>query len=300
MSRVKAFKPKKSEYLKSLDFEVIKAPILVQLSEENYIKDTKRVAIVNDKTETVISYMSPAYRLFTNEEFCRFTERIGETFSLDFNHYAIHNDGQRVLAVFDKTDQVYKVGDYEFKNHVVLYDSRDGGTKLSVGGAGNLNRCANMFTSTKVQFSVNHSYKLDEMLSEFELGLDRFAANQKEYLQRLERLQDIKVSREDLYTLIGGWVQLKPSEVKLVAEGRHHGVQTLDELSTRKTNIISGINSSYNTETRALGETGFGLFNTVTHYYTHNREKDIKDLLFGDFGTKEKETIAFAESLVMA
>lgn len=295
---MRPYKAKKSEYLSTLDFEVVKAPILVKLSEEDYIKDDKRVAIVNDDTKTVISYMSPGYRLFTNQEFMAFTEKIGTTFGLDFNHYAVHNDGQRVLSVFNKTDQVYKVGDYEFKNHVVVYDSRDGGTKLSVGGAGVLNRCSNMFTSTKVQFSVHHSYKLDEMLKEFEIGLDKFSANQKQYLERLERTMEIDINRDDLYSIIGGWVQLKPSEVKAVAEGTHYGIKELENLSTRKENIITGLNKSYNIETASLGENGFGLLNTITHYYTHNRQKDIKDLLFGDFGTKEKDVLQYVEAFV--
>lgn len=310
MSRVRNFSAQSSNYCNTLDFEVIKCPILVAKGEYDYIKDPKRIAIVNDQTNTIISYMNGnSYRLFTNEEFMRLTEKIGETFGLELNHYAVHNDGQRVLSVFNRTDQKFKVGDYTFTDHLVMYDSRDGSTKLSFGGSGRMHRCANMFTSTQVQFSVHHSFRLDEMVREFSLQLDEFSKNQKLYLDRLAHLEGIKINKNDAYKLIAGWVQMSPADVKLVAEGKHHGQKSLQDLSTRKTNIIQGLSYAYDVEafggtTRdgvtvsPIGETGFTLPNMVTNYFTHNRSKDITDLMFGDFGAKEGQAIKFAESLV--
>lgn len=289
-------KAKKSNYLQSLDFEVIKSDVFVSVNGVMQ-PAPNRVALVNDQNNTILSMMSGSYRLFTNQEFTRLTEKIGDTFGLELNHYAVHNDGQKVLSVFNKTDEKYKVGDYEFTNHVVLYDSRDGSTRLSVGGSGVLHRCQNMFTSTQVQFSVVHSSKLDEMLREFELGLDEFSKNQMQHIKRLEDLQRIKAGHDDLFEMISGWVALKPNEVKQVAEGRHVGQKLEQEISTRKSNIIQGLFNSYNQERKDLGDTGFALYNTVTHYYTHERNKDVTDLFFGDFGTKETQALKFAEAL---
>jgi hypothetical protein len=310
MSRARNFKAQSSNYCQSLDFEVIKCPIFVGKSENDYVKDPKRVAIVNDKTDTIISYMNGnSYRLFTNEEFMRLTEKIGDTFGLELNHYAVHNDGQRVLSVFNRTDQKFKVGDYTFTDHLVMYDSRDGSTKLSFGGSGRMHRCQNMFTSTQVQFSVHHSYRLDDMIREFSLQLDEFTKNQKLYLDRIAALEKVQVTKNDAYKLIAGWVQMTPGEVKLVAEGKHYGQKSLENLSTRKTNIIQGLSTSYELEafggvTRdgvsvsPIGETGFTLPNMVTNYFTHNRSKDITDLMFGDFGAKEVQAIKYAEALL--
>ncbi len=289
-------KTKKSNYTDGLNFEVVKSPVYVSINGEMQ-QVPNRLALVNDSNNTVLSMMSGSYRLFTNEEFTRLTEKIGETFGLELNHYAVHNDGQKVLSVFNTTDDKYKVGDYEFTNHVVLYDSRDGSTKLSVGGSGVLHRCMNMFTSTQVQFSVVHSSKLDVMLHEFELGLEEFSKNQMLHIKRLEDLQRIRANQDDLFQMVSGWVALKPSEVKMVAEGRHIGQKLEEEVSTRKTNIIQGLYNSYNWERKDLGDTGFTLFNAVTHYYTHERNKDVTDLFFGDFGTKESQALKFAEAL---
>lgn len=302
------FIAKKSNYLNSLDFEVIKTPIFTTVGD-TIITDNKRVAIVNDKDLKILSYMSPEYRLFTNREFTELTEKIGSTFGLSINHYAVHDDGKKVLSVFNKADKTYKIGKYTFDNHIVLYDSRDGSTKLSVGGAGNLHRCSNMFKSTQVQFSVNHSSKLDEMLEQFRYELDTFTENQKQYIQRLEALQDIPVTRDHLYHLLGEWTMLKPSEVKDLATTVYF--EDVD-VSTRKWNIIKDLNKSYDVETKGgsiyskkygnisiegVGENGFGLLNTITNYYTHTRDKGVTDLFFNDFGTKEKRVIEFVESL---
>lgn len=297
----------KSIYADGFDFEVIKAPIFIQKSENDFIRDDRKMAILNDKTDKVISYMDNGYRLFNNAEFTALTEKVRDNLGLEINHYATHNDGQKVLSVFNKADQVYMVGDYTFDNHVVLYDGRDGSHKLSVGGAGRLHRCQNMFTSTKVQFSVYHNSSLDTMLREFEANLVKFAADQKIYIQRLESLMDIKVDKSALYKLVSGWVQLKPSEVKAVAEGKHVG----QDISTRKSNIITDLSKAYDVEVNGgtvhkkgynidisgVGETGFGLLNTVTHYYTHNRDNNVANLLFSDFGKKERQVIEFAESI---
>jgi hypothetical protein len=296
----------KSIYNDGFDFEVIKAPIFIKKSETDYIRDEKKMAILNDKTDKVISYMDNGYRLFNNAEFTALTEKVRDNLGLEINHYATHNDGAKVLSVFNKLDKVYKVGDYTFNNYVVLYDARDGSRKLSVGGTGDLHRCENMFTTTKVQFSVYHNSSLDSMLKEFEANLIKYAADQKIYIQRLEGLMDIKVDKSALYKLVSGWVQLKPSEVKAVAEGKHVG----QDISTRKSNIITDLSRAYDIEVNGgtihkkgrtldisgVGETGFGLLNTITHYYTHNRENNVANLLFSDFGKKEKQVIEFAET----
>jgi CRISPR type IV-associated protein Csf3 len=144
------------------------------------------------------------------------------------------------------------------------------------------------------------------MLKEFEANLVKYAAEQKIYIQRLEGLMDIKIDKSALYKLVSGWVQLKPSEVKAVAEGTHTGQQ----ISTRKSNIITDLSKAYDIEVNGgvvykkgynipisgVGETGFGLLNTVTHYYTHNRDNTVANLLFSDFGKKERQVIEFAES----
>lgn len=305
----------KSNYCKSLNFEVVKCPVTCEVTDKygskRFIQDSSRVALVNDGNDKVISYMSPSYRLFSNEEFVRLTEKIQDSLGLEFNHYAVHNDGAKVLSVFNKTDKVYKIGDHTFSNHIVLFDSRDGSTKLSVGGSGVLHRCMNMFTSTRVQFSVNHSSRLDAMLREFEDKLVLFAENQRNYIDRLDRLSDIKVDKNDLFELMSGWVQLKPEEVKEVALGNHMNQIALKDISTRKVNIIQGLSKAYDIECYGgtagalnqiiidgVGENGFGLLNTITHYYTHTRDKNITDLMFGDFGTKEMQTIKFAEELI--
>ena len=290
MSRANYF-TSRGIYTETLDFELEKKKVWV-MGNNGFIEDQTKVAMVNNSNDKIVSYMSPSYRLFTNEEFMRLSEKIGSEMGLSHNHYASYKDGAKVLSVFDKTDKIYKVLGHEFSNHIVLFDSRDGSSKLSIGGSGVLNRCDNMFKSTEVQFSVNHSSKLDEMLGEFESGLKRFDKAQKRHIERLERLSDIKIDRKDVFNLIAKWTELSPDDVKKVANGMHVG-----QLSARKKNIITGLTKSWNIESSDLGNNGFALQNMTTHYYTHNRKKDLTDLFFKDFGKKEKETIIYAEGL---
>jgi hypothetical protein len=286
-------KNKKQEYKDTLDYEVVKKPIFIQLDEGNVIKDTKKVALVNDKTEEVLSYMSPAYRLFNNQEFMALTEEIGGTLGLELDHYASHKGGRKVLSAFKHTNKKFTLLGHEFTNHVILFDSRDGSTKLSIGGNGTLHRCANMFTSTDVHFSVNHSTRLDEMLAEFQGALKLFSVNQEAHLRRLEGLVNVPVNADNVYNLLGDWTKLSINDVK----GIHKGTRS-EEISSRKFNIVKGLLNSWEEESSDLGENGFGLYNTTTHYFSNQRQKGDTDLLFGDFGRREKQTIKFIEELV--
>ena len=284
----------KTEYTDKLDFEVIKRPVFVQLDESNVIKSEKKVALVNDKTEDILSFMSPSYRLFTNAEFMSLSDQIADKLGLEHAHYSSHRGGRKVLSAFKQTDKKFDLLGHEFTNHIILFDSRDGSTKLSIGGNGTLHRCNNMFTSTDVHFSVNHSSKLDEMLSEFQLALEMFSIQQTEHLQRLERLADIPVTKEQVHEFIGKWVSLHKDQVKQLALGNR-----LDGISVRKLNIVQGLSESWRKESKDLGKNGFGLWNMTTDYFSNNRDKSDTDLLFGDFGSKEKQSIKFAESLLV-
>jgi len=281
-----------AEYTDKLDFEVVKRPIKVQMGPDKIITCTKKIAIVNDKTDEILSFMTPNYRLFTNQEFMALTEQIGNTLGLELDHYASHKGGKKVLSAFKQTDSEFNLLGHTFTNHIILFDSRDGSKKLSIGGNGVLHRCQNMFTSTDVHFSVNHSFKLDEMLAEFQVALEMFGIQQRDRLQRLEKLADIKISQEQVFDFIANWVGLDKKQVKALALGKN-----LDGISTRKSNIVEGLSESWRKESKDLGANGFGLWNMTTDYFSNNRDKGDTDLLFGDFGRKEKETIQFAEAL---
>ena len=291
---------KRSEFMSTLDFEVSKKPLFVQLGEQNVQKCNDKVAIINESTNQVLSYMSPNYRLFNNEEFMDLAGRISDNLGLELDHYTSYKGGKKVLAAFKQTDKKHTLCGYDFENHIVLYDGRDGSTCLSIGSIGYLNRCANMFTSMRSQerkgnvLKINHSSKLDEMLADFEASLEIYGAMQQQTLERIERLNDIKVSQKNLYSLIGGWTQLTAEEVRNVAYGNYD----TDDVSTRKKNIVDGLVNSWSIESAELGQNGFALHNTLTHYMTHKRNKSENDVLFADFGKKELQTIQFAEALV--
>lgn len=257
----------------------------------------KHKAIVNTKTDETLSVMTSQYNLFSNSRFCDLAERIQDTLGLDLDHYHSHKSGRKVLAAFKNPENKnFKLLGYEFTNNIVLFDSRDGSTTLGLAGIGTLHRCSNMFTSirkNKSSFKIYHNSSLDEMVGQFELALELYAIDMESNMERLERLNDVKVTQNDLYNLIGGWAQLTPEEVRDVAYGTHKG----QEVSTRKSNIINGLVGSWGIESAELGQNGFGLWNATTNYFTHKRDKGISEFLFEDAGKKELETIKFVEAL---
>jgi len=286
-----------SNYTDTLDFEVVKAPIKIQLPSGKEIIDPKKVALINDKTGDILSYMTPGYRLFTNEEFMELTNRVAESTGYEVAHYGTYKGGKKVLSALKMNgSEGFNILGHSFESHVVLFDSRDGSKKLSIGGSGQIHRCDNMFRSTDVHLSVNHNRELEKMVSEFSFRMEMFRVNQDAHIQRLERLADIKVNRSNVYDLIGGWTELERKQVRMLATGKEVIIDG-KKVSTRKTNIVTGLMESWDIESKALGMNGFGLHNMVTHYFSNNRKNDMVDLFVKDFGYKERETIEFAEAL---
>lgn len=75
-----------------------------------------------------------------------------------------------------------------------------------------------------------------------------------------------------------------------------------NELSTRKTNIISSINYSIDRECADLGNNAFGLFNGITHYTTHikNSKNNAFGNLFGSLNELNQTAFKFCNELVLA
>lgn len=287
----------KSQYTDKLDFEVSAKPLFVQLGEQNVQKCTDKVAIVNESTNQVLSYMSPNYRLFSNKEFTELSEKISEVFNLPIDHYNSYKGGKKVLAAFrNEGGKKHSICGHEFENHLVMYDSRDGTMCLGGGGVNKLYRCNNLFASTLSNsfFNIRHNKNLDEKLAEFEIGLELYELAIQAKIQKLESFEQVKVSQDNLYQLVGGWVDLTPGEVRDVAYGNYN----TNVVSTRKKNIVDGLVNSFAIESAELGSNAWGLYNAVTHYNTHKRGKDEMDIMFADFGKKEKQTIQFCEGLM--
>ena len=275
---------KNSEYTRKLNFEVVTKPVSVMGNVYG-----KKKAIVNDQNGEIISIMSSSYNLFNNERFMELGQRISDSLGLPIEHYASHQHGKKVLVAFKNTERFEILG-HEFKDNIVLFDTRDGSTKLSGGSNGTIFRCSNMFKSTDVKFGIRHNSKLDQMVFELEAELEVIAIKRNLHIERLEKLADIPVVREDVYQFLSGWIDFSPKDIADIAHGRL-------ECSTKASNIVNGVVNSWNTETKDLGKNGFGFHNAITHYFSNNRGKGQKELFFGDFGRKDKQAILFAESL---
>lgn len=195
------------------------------------------------------------YNLFTNKQFVELAEQISEMASLVISHYTSVNGGANVLVAFKNGTDTFSVGGTEFTQdrNFILIDNRMGTRPFQVGSNYRLNRCANMFTSTEVVKHINHNSKMPYLIQELKHKIEHQFENDQRFIDWQIRMSSIEVS---------------PQIIKEAKEQLFNiGDRTM---STTMANKLLRFDNSLQTEMAEVGQNAWGLFNSVTHFTTHN------------------------------
>lgn len=286
-------KSKRSQYVKELNWDIVEAPVTTTIGNVEITIPNKK-ALINNQTQEVLSIRAKSYKTVTNERFVEIANKLQETYDLELDYYGVHNGGRKMVAAF-KNPKTQTILGHEFDSNICIIDSRDGTTKLGISSVGTLHRCQNVFQAARksIQFSIGHTGRMHDLIDEWLIQMELFQIEQDARIERIEKLVDKPINKENVYDMIGGWVDLDWSEVAELAMGVH-----LEDVSTKKRNIVQGITSSVRTEAKSLGGlNGFSLWNGVTHYFSNKKKKGELETLFGQAGTRENQAIAYIESL---
>lgn len=196
------------------------------------------------------------YPIFQNSRFNNFCREIERETGRTIDFIGDFKGGKRQLAGFQKSNEVLKIGDFEFQDNLIVINSHDGSQGLSFGFSNVLNRCSNQFRATNKVFTVKHygdfEYKFNELRGKIIAAIQQMKANIPIY----EGLMKIKFTEKD-------FVNLEKSLFfpKLEKE----------DISTTTKNTLQRFNLSKEIEKKSLGQlNGFTAWNVVTHYTTHN------------------------------
>jgi hypothetical protein len=270
--------------MEALEWDIIEKPIFANNKQVIGYKGIFR----NDNGQ-LLNIAKSSYTPTHNEKFIEVTEKLHDITGFPIENYYDVDGGKKVLSFLKCTDTVQVCG-HEFKDYLMIGNSFDGSTGFFIGNSNIMVRCSNRFSRNFRQLQVNHtknnSLRIDGLVQYF----DMFMKQRTQLFEKMEQLSWVKIDDSIKDALVERLTRMNDEE------------KLGNELSTRKRNIITNLNSSIDRECADLGDNAFGLFNGITHYTTHI--KNSKNAIFGNpFGSANElnqTAFKFCEELINA
>ena len=270
--------------METLEWDIIEKPIF---SNNKQIIGYK--GIFRSDNDKLLNVAKASYTPTRNEKLIEITEKLNEITGFPIENYYDVDGGKKILAFLKCTESIQVCG-YEFKDYLMIGNSFDGSTGFFIGNSSMMVRCENRFSKNFRQLQVNHtknnSLRVDGLVQYF----DMFMNQRKRLFENMERFSEVKIDDSIKKALVERLTRMNDEE------------KLGNELSTRKTNIISNINYSIDRECADLGDNAFGLFNGITHYTTHikNSKNNAFGNPFGSLNELNQTAFKFCNELVNA
>ena len=260
--------------LNGFDFEVNKVPSYYMNPLTGEQTPSKGYTITGEGG-LPISNVGGQYNLFTNQQFVDLAGEISTLTGLEISHYTSMNGGANVLVAFKKGTETLAINGhiYDQTNSLILMDNRMGTRPFGIGSNKTLVRCSNMFTSTEVVKHINHNSKMPFLIQELKHQIElQFEADQQ-FIDWQIRMAQLEVSPQ------------------IIKEAKEYLFNIGDTtMSTTMANKLLRFDNSLQTEMAEVGQNAWGLFNSVTHFTTHNlsQAKFFGQMDYPLFGERQK------------
>jgi hypothetical protein len=245
-------------------------------------------AIYRNDNNRLLNVVKKSYTPTTNKRFLEVVDCMQEITQFPIKDFAEFEGGRKVLAFLECTEPIYIAG-FEFKDYMIIGNSHDSSTGFFIGNSSMMIRCSNRFSKIFRQLQIhhtkNHDVRIDEILRQFET----YNTQRQALFSNMERMQRVEIDEA-----------IKTALVEKLVKMNYEEKLGIDEVSTRKQNLIRQINDSILTECNELGDTAFGLLQGITNYTTHIRPNKSKVFgnVFGGVAQMNTEAFKFCEALL--
>ena len=255
----------------------------------------KKIALVRDDTNTVLSVMSDGYQEYQNSELLELLYRINQSTGLGVCNGGEFGGGQKVWFQFKTND--LRLGDDKVEGYLTGTNSFDGSTSLGFGNSNVTISCMNSFFKATKQLDskIRHNANLKPKVEKILVGIDQLLLEEKKTFETIKLLSETQMDAKMKDIIIATVFDLPE-------------VKDAKELSTRKKNKIELFDLDWNKEINGKGNTLWGAMSAATSYTTHsiNKNKDRRNELkmFGKSGNIDravwKKVTAQLPALAMA
>lgn len=254
-----------------LNWEIKENPSHFQNPQGIWMPNSTKTLTRSDNGN-VISVVNNTFGVMKNELLTEGVNRLQVISGFEVTGYddGFHG-GAKVLAYLKNPDTSLEINGSKIKSYMVLGSANDGSKSTFIGTTDIVISCMNQFSQilqmNVIKHTKSHNQRFENLITEYQ----HYILNRKLMIEKLEKFADIKMDKD---------VQKKLVEHMLRFEGENLA-------STRKQNTINRVLENVEIETGIHGNNGWGVFNGITRYTTH--EIKPKHEVFGNyFGTQNK------------
>ena len=207
-----------------------------------------------------LSTLSQRYVPCDNFELAKmlvFASQSIEDLDIDKTNGGVFKNGQKVY--FQIPLPLAEIGNAKVIRNLSALNSHDGSTGVALGTTQTVISCQNTFYSAyrgTDMTRVGHNSTMRERLTKLVMTLEQTIAFDQSNIEKFRKMLDIVPQKADIDAMRELLFEVTPNT-------------PLDEISTRKTNLISKFDRAVDMEFAAQGVNMWGLFNAVTRYTNH-------------------------------
>lgn len=244
-------------------WDVIEHPVFLGNGEK--AKGYK--ALTRSDNSEILNVCKDSYTPTSNERLMEFVDNVSRTTGYSIQSVDEFTGGRKVLA-FLKAEDSNLVG-YGFQNYMVVGNAHDATNAFFVGATNIMMRCSNQFTllSRKALRAI-HNNANEARVQDIESSIGGYAELVQNLNSNYEYLMNNKIDERRKFNFIWNMFDIQPKDMDIKA--------LLTETPVRTLNRIEELTDCVNVEIQDIGNNEFALFNGVTRWTTHHREKTAK------------------------
>lgn len=257
-----------------------------------------RKALVRLDNSAVLGIVTDKYVPFQNQDFIHLLHRIASETGMTVSAAGVAEGGKKVFGqLFHRNNELSfkKIGmqkDY-MKTYVSVFNSFDGSTALSFGHSNITMSCSNKFNLGYRSVSGDRHRHADTIWQNVEDSLVAVSKVQKEevsFLETIKEMSQIDMQQKHIDIVFRQMFGLAEDTALLNTGKLNQSLLESQQVSTRKINSMNTFMDSILHQTSTKGKNVWGLFSGVTHYTTHTVVNSSTKKMFGELGSKERNT----------
>lgn len=252
------------------------------VTESGLIVD-KKIAIIREDTNKVLSVMGDGYEMFQNHQLMNLLYQISQSTGLQLHKSGSFDDGNLVYMQLKSDD--LKLGNDRVEGFITGINSFNGATSLAFGNSNVTISCTNTFFKAfrSVDSKIRHTAGLQIRVDEILKNIDKLLLEEKQDFEKIKRMSETPMTPVMVDLVKKLLFQLNNTDRAL----------SIEELSTRKQNQITRFDIDMGIELKSKSETAWGVFSSATRYTTHsaskNENKNQQNKMVGKTGVIERQ-----------
>lgn len=238
------------------------------------LKVSKKFTLYRGDTDAELGSVSDKYNIAQPSELIQSYKDLAATKGWPLEYMGEIDKGVRIWALA-KTDKQFKINNHNMTTYLLLtttYDGSSGTVGKFISLDENMASISMSILDNKVnsEFRINHKVKFD--LEKVAQKLNSIDKSSKKFQEAVKNLSNITISDKKV--------------VQFLLQHFERKNRSVNELSTRQSNILQGVIESYKSE---FANNNFGLIQSIAKHVDFNVGRDVNNRMRSSwFGLSNK------------